>query len=103
MPTNATASRTRPSRPGRGGVAAARNIATVAVGERGQVDGLAQAGPAVADEDVLRTVLCIHFPHKLSQPMHDLLRHPCVVEILTAVDRPGREGDAVDAVCEGRG
>jgi len=38
-------------------------------GERGQVDGLAQAGPGVADEDVLRSVLCIHFPHKLSQLM----------------------------------
>ncbi len=57
-------------------------------GERGQVDGLAPAGPGVADEDVLRTLLCVHFPHKLSPPMHDLLLHPRVVEVLTVVIGP---------------
>ena len=57
-------------------------------GELGFVDGLAQAGPGMADEDVLRSVLCIHFPHKLSQPMHDLLLHPRVVEVLTDVIGP---------------
>ena len=31
-------------------------------GERGQVDGLAPAGPGVADEDVLRTLLVRPFP-----------------------------------------
>jgi phytanoyl-CoA hydroxylase len=57
-------------------------------GERGPVDGLAQAGPGVADEEVLRSVLCIHFPHKLSRAMHNLLLHPRVVEVLTMVIGP---------------
>jgi phytanoyl-CoA hydroxylase len=57
-------------------------------GDLGQVDGLGQAGLGAADEDVLRSVLCIHFPHKLSQPMHDLLRHPRVVEVLALVIGP---------------
>jgi ectoine hydroxylase-related dioxygenase (phytanoyl-CoA dioxygenase family) len=57
-------------------------------GERGQVAGLAPAGPDATDEDVLRGVLCIHFPHKLSQPMRGLLSHRRVVEILTSVIGP---------------
>ena len=57
-------------------------------GERGQVDGLAQVVPGMADEDVLRTILCIHFPHKLSEQMHDLLLHPRVVDVLTVVIGP---------------
>ena len=56
-------------------------------GELGGVDGLAQAGPGVADEDVLRNVLCIHFPHKLSQPMKNLLLHPQYA-VLTKVIGP---------------
>ena len=43
---------------------------------------------AVPDAEVLRQFLCIHFPHKLSQPMHDLVLHPRVVEILTVVIGP---------------
>ena len=65
-----------------------REILQLSRGERGPVDGLAPAGPGVADEDVLRTVLCLHFPHKLSQPMHNLLLHPRVVEVLTVIIGP---------------
>jgi phytanoyl-CoA hydroxylase len=65
-----------------------RETLRLARGERGQVDGLAEAAPGVADENVLRTILCIHFPHKLSQPMYNLLLHPRLVEVLTVVIGP---------------
>jgi ectoine hydroxylase-related dioxygenase (phytanoyl-CoA dioxygenase family) len=62
-------------------------------------DGLSVAdGPApvatstgaadASDEELLRRYLCIHFPHKLSEPLAEALRHPRIVEALTRVIGP---------------
>ena len=49
-------------------------------GDRSEVDGLERASPDEADADVLRRYLCIHFPHKMSQVVYDVLLHPAIVE-----------------------
>jgi len=56
--------------------------------EEGKVDGIPSAPADVSDVDVLRNVLCIHFPHKMSEIMHDSLSHPAVVQALTTVVGP---------------
>ena len=38
--------------------------------------------------EVLRRYLCIHFPHKISPAMHDVLAHPALVEVLTRIIGP---------------
>ncbi len=65
-----------------------RETAEICRGERGFVKGLTAASPDEADEDVLRRYLCIHFPHKISRPMHDVLSAPAVVDVLTRVIGP---------------
>ncbi len=49
-------------------------------GECGEIQGLKRASPDETDADVLRRYLCIHFPHKLSQVVYDVLLHPVIVE-----------------------
>jgi phytanoyl-CoA hydroxylase len=50
-------------------------------------DPPARGGPAAAG-DVLRSVHCLHYPHKASALMRDALTHPDVVRALTAVIGP---------------
>ncbi|MEH0985552.1 phytanoyl-CoA dioxygenase family protein [Micromonospora sp. CPCC 205556] len=57
-------------------------------GERGPVPGLRPADPLDSDEEVIRRHACVHFPHKLSRPMHEMLAHPAIVPVLTAVVGP---------------
>jgi len=57
-------------------------------GARGQIGGLPTVTPAMTDEDVLRQVLCIHFPHKLSEVMKSKLGHPTIVDVLTKCISP---------------
>ncbi len=54
----------------------------------GGIQGILPADPALADEEVLRRILCIHFPHKLSEVMSQALHHPAVVQALTTVIGP---------------
>jgi ectoine hydroxylase-related dioxygenase (phytanoyl-CoA dioxygenase family) len=54
----------------------------------GKIDGIAPADPARSDEEVLREILCIHFPHKLSAVMARALAQPAVVQALTTVIGP---------------
>jgi phytanoyl-CoA hydroxylase len=54
-------------------------------GGRGPVDGLAPAADDEPDAAVLSRTLCIHFPHKVSGPMLDAVRHPRVVALLRQV------------------
>jgi ectoine hydroxylase-related dioxygenase (phytanoyl-CoA dioxygenase family) len=42
----------------------------------------------MSDEDALKRVLCIHFPHKLSDTMFGALGHPAIVDVLTQVIGP---------------
>ena len=61
---------------------------TVAIvcGRRGVVDGVT---PREHDDDeALKAVLAIHFPHKLSPLMLEMLRHPPIVEVLCQLIGP---------------
>jgi ectoine hydroxylase-related dioxygenase (phytanoyl-CoA dioxygenase family) len=46
------------------------------------------AGESDDDEAVLRRYLCVHFPHKVSELMRDIARHPAAVRALTEVIGP---------------
>jgi ectoine hydroxylase-related dioxygenase (phytanoyl-CoA dioxygenase family) len=68
----------------------ALNRETVAIcrGERGDVRGTIPAAPDETDEEVLRRILCIHFPHKISSLMRNAVIHPSEVSVLTQVIGP---------------
>lgn len=53
-----------------------------------QVDGIAPAGPGLSDIEAMRRVLCIHFPHKLSEIFHRALSHAGITGLLTRVIGP---------------
>ena len=56
--------------------------------ETGGVRGIEPADAQMSDDEALRRVLCIHFPHKLSATFKDFLAHPVIVETLTGVVGP---------------
>ena len=60
----------------------------ICAGEVGTVRGTMPRAEGESDDDVLRRVLCIHFPHKISQVMLDAVKHPAIAEILTAAIAP---------------
>jgi len=60
----------------------------IARGERGEVEGVVPAAAGESDTDVLRRILCIHFPHKLSPVMEQAARAPRALEVLTRVIGP---------------
>jgi hypothetical protein len=47
--------------------------------EDGKITGIAPSQSDESDDEVMRRVLCIHFPHKLSALMSDVLRHGSTV------------------------
>jgi phytanoyl-CoA hydroxylase len=57
-------------------------------GELGAVEGVQPPGADEPDEVVVRRYLCIHFPHKLSELMREMLAHPRVVGALTQLIGP---------------
>jgi phytanoyl-CoA hydroxylase len=57
-------------------------------GERGPVASLEAAGAGTSDDEALRRVLCIHFPHKLSPLALQLLSLPRLVPVLTQLIGP---------------
>lgn len=59
-------------------------------GQRGEIKG-ASAAPVpahVPDNDVLKQFLCIHFPHKFSEPMKATLFNSATLKVLTSVVGP---------------
>ena len=54
----------------------------------GKIEGAPPAAADLSDEEVLRDILCIHFPHKLSEAMYQALSQPAVVQALTTVIGP---------------
>ena len=71
------------------GVQALRDEATaICRGERGDYDGFQGPHDGQADAEVLKQYLCIHFPHKISPLMRDMLAVPAVVETLTGAIGP---------------
>lgn len=72
-----------------GELEALRAEATAIVrGERGMVEGVVAASPEESDEDVLRRVACVHFPHKLSPVMTQAARTPKAISALTTLIGP---------------
>lgn len=55
----------------------------IASGHRGAIAGVIPG--ASIDEDALKDVLAIHFPHKISPLIRDMLRHPAIINVLTQV------------------
>jgi len=46
------------------------------------------AGDGESEEALLKRMLCIHFPHKISQVALETLAHPRIVEVLTRIVGP---------------
>jgi ectoine hydroxylase-related dioxygenase (phytanoyl-CoA dioxygenase family) len=62
--------------------------ALICRGSRGTVQGVVPAADDATDVDVMRSYLAIHFPHKVSDLMHQTLAHPAIVHVLTQVIGP---------------
>lgn len=54
----------------------------------GLIDGITPAQDDMPDRLAIERVLCIHFPHKLSASMLQMLAHPCITEMLTVLIGP---------------
>lgn len=57
-------------------------------GRRGEIQGAPPQSDDLADNEVLKQFLCIHFPHKFSAPMKETLFNPATLKVLTSVVGP---------------
>jgi phytanoyl-CoA hydroxylase len=57
-------------------------------GKRGKVEGMIDVDENISNEDVLKKYVAIHFPHKISEVIHQALFHEGVVEVLTGIVGP---------------
>ncbi len=57
-------------------------------GDRGAIEGVEAAGIGDPDDAVIRRILAIDNPHKVSSLAHDTLRHSIVVDALRAIIGP---------------
>jgi len=62
--------------------------AKICRGERGVVGGIQGAASDESDEDAMRRYVALNFPHKISPMIHEMMRHPVVVDALTRVIGP---------------
>ena len=58
----------------------------IACGQRGAIPGVTRR--AQADSAALQNVLALHFPHKVSALMRQMLSHPAIVDVLTQLIGP---------------
>lgn len=58
----------------------------IASGQRGAIAGFQPLN--LTNEEALKNLLAIHFPHKISPLMRDMLHHPAIVAVLTQVIGP---------------
>ena len=65
-----------------------RETAAICRGDRGDVGGIDPALSSPDDDETMRRYLCIHFPHKVSELMHQTLAHPGIVHVLKQVIGP---------------
>jgi ectoine hydroxylase-related dioxygenase (phytanoyl-CoA dioxygenase family) len=54
-------------------------------GERGDINGLPPEAQQDSDDALMKRVLCIHFPHKVSPVILNMMCHPALVNVLTEV------------------
>jgi len=64
------------------------NALRICRNEDGKVGGVKTAPAALSGEEVLKQILCIHFPHKISGLMSEALAHPALTRVLTTVVGP---------------
>ena len=57
-------------------------------GDRGDLKGIPTFDGTETDEEILRQILCIHFPHKISEHMFEILKSDQFVEVLTHIIGP---------------
>jgi phytanoyl-CoA hydroxylase len=62
-----------------------KETAAIFKGECGPVEGLLPVDGNNSDEDVLKQYVAIHFPHKLSKVIYDILFEPKIVAILKTI------------------
>ena len=62
-----------------------RDTVAICRGEYGPVRGIHPHAASESDDEVMRSYLCIHFPHKLSPTMQKYLAHPVIVDVLTHI------------------
>jgi len=56
--------------------------------EDGRIGGIETADPSMSDLDAMKRVLCIHFPHKLTDVFYRALAYPALTDVLTKVISP---------------
>ncbi len=56
--------------------------------EEGEIEAVKTAPSHLSDEEVLKEILCIHFPHKISPSLAQVMSHPSIVQALTTVIGP---------------
>ena len=54
----------------------------------GAIDGIPPAPQEMSDEAAMESVLCVHFPHKLSSRILTTLSHPRIIEVLKMLLEP---------------
>jgi phytanoyl-CoA hydroxylase len=62
--------------------------ASICRGDLGDVRGAPEIVADTTDEEILRQILCIHFPHKISEHIASLLAHPSMVDVLRSIIGP---------------
>lgn len=62
--------------------------ANIFKGDRGYVDGLVPVDKNEPDEEVLKKYVAIHFPHKISPVIYQILFHKKIVDVLTRIVGP---------------
>lgn len=65
-----------------------KETAAIFRGERGYVDGMLPVDPGDTDSEVLSRYVAIHFPHKLSKDIFNMLFNKRIVDILTRIVSP---------------
>jgi ectoine hydroxylase-related dioxygenase (phytanoyl-CoA dioxygenase family) len=70
-------------------IAAIKDEATsICKGERGHVRGAREIPDNATDEEILQSILCIHFPNKISPLINNLLAHRSFTDVLTRIIGP---------------
>ncbi|PTX99487.1 phytanoyl-CoA dioxygenase family protein [Verrucomicrobia bacterium LW23] len=60
----------------------------ICANREGALPGTPQAPAGMPDDELLRSILCIHFPHKISRLMFDALAHPAIAQSLSVLIGP---------------
>lgn len=65
-----------------------KETADIFRGKRGKIEGMIDVEENISDAEVLKKYIAIHFPHKLSPLIHEMLFHKGIVDILTGIVGP---------------